>query len=199
MLKTVIGLFDSQDQAEKAASELRGSGFENEVSILAADKHRTDRQSSGNQSDDDSSLLSSITSGGNQNQNNEGSGNLLSSITTGSGGEESGGAGNLTSGVTTGGVLGGLAGLGLGAGALAIPGIGPIIAAGPIAGLVSGALSGGVAGGLVDWGIPAERGQFFEEQIKEGKVLATVRTDQEKINSAADIMRRNGAQNVEVH
>ncbi|MBP7332564.1 MAG: hypothetical protein KBA08_09750 [Firmicutes bacterium] len=157
MLKTVIGLFDSRDQAEKAASELRGSGFKDEVSILAADK-----DNAGNKAREDDGM-------------------------------------NLTSGVTTGGVLGGLAGLGLGAGALAIPGIGPIIAAGPIAGIVSGALTGGVAGGLVDWGIPADRGRFYEDKVKEGKVLASVRTDENKINSAADILRRNGARDVEIH
>lgn len=157
MLKTVIGLFESRDQAERAASELRGSGFKDEISILAADRDNTAHK------------------------------------TTGTGSE------SLTSGVTTGGVLGGLAGLGLGAGALAIPGIGPIIAAGPIAGLVSGALTGGVAGGLVDWGIPAERGKFYEDKVKEGKILASVRTEEGKINSAADILRRNGARDVEIH
>ena len=158
MLKTVIGLFDSRDQAEKAASELRGSGFKDEISILAADKDANTQKSTG---DDDS--------------------------------------GSLTSGITTGGVLGGLAGLGLGAGALALPGIGPIIAAGPIAGMVSGALSGGVAGGLIDWGIPAERGKFYEGKVKEGKILASVRTEEGKINNAADILRRNGARDVEIH
>lgn len=157
MLKTVIGLFDSRDQAEKAASDLRGSGFSDEISILAADKDKKAHKT----------------------------------------GET--GAGSLTSGVTAGGVLGGLAGLGLGAGALAIPGIGPIIAAGPIAGLVSGALTGGVAGGLVDWGVPAERGKFYEDKVKEGKILASVRSDEGKINSAADILRRNGARDVEIH
>lgn len=157
MLKTVIGLFDSRDQAEKAASELRGSGFKDEISILAADRDKNVHK------------------------------------TTGAGSE------SLTSGVTTGGVLGGLAGLGLGAGALAIPGIGPIIAAGPIAGLVSGALTGGVAGGLVDWGIPAERGKFYEDKVKEGKILASVRSEEGKINRAADILRHNGAREVEIH
>lgn len=162
MLKTVIGLFDSRDQAEKAASELRGSGFKDEISILASDKEGKTQETSGDRTADDNS-------------------------------------GSLTSGITTGGVLGGLAGLGLGAGALAIPGLGPIIAAGPIAGLISGALTGGVAGGLVDWGIPPERGKFYEGKVKEGKILASVRTEEGKINNAADILRRNGARDVEIH
>lgn len=157
MLKTVIGLFDSRDQAEKAASDLRGSGFHDEISILAADKGKA-------------------------------TGKTL--VT-----DEK----NIYSGVTTGGALGGLAGLGMGVGALAIPGIGPFIAAGPIAALLSGALTGGIAGGLIDWGIPAERGKFYEGKIREGKILATVRTDDNKVNSAADILRRSGARDVEIH
>ncbi len=158
MLKTVIGLFDSRDQAEKAASDLRGSGFHDEISILASDK-----------------------------------GKMTENKT------DAGGATNISSGVSTGGLLGGLAGLGMGVGALAIPGIGPLIAAGPISGLLSGALTGGIAGGLIDWGIPADRGKFYEGKIREGKILASVRTDDKKVNSAADILRRNGARDVEIH
>ncbi|NLI12088.1 hypothetical protein [Pelotomaculum propionicicum] len=164
MLKTVIGLFDSRDQAEKAASDLRGSGFHDEISILASDKGK-------------------MTAAGTEHTNRT----------------DAGGATNISSGVSTGGLLGGLAGLGMGVGALAIPGIGPLIAAGPISGLLSGALTGGIAGGLIDWGIPADRGKFYEGKIREGKILASVRTDENKVNSAADILRRNGARDVEIH
>lgn len=157
MLKTVIGLFESRDQAEKAASDLRGSGFHDEISILAADKGKVTGKAVGTDEK------------------------------------------NIYSGVTTGGVLGGLAGLGLGVGALAIPGVGPLVAAGPIAALLSGALTGGIAGGLIDWGIPAERGKFYESKIREGKILASVRADENKIGPAADILRRNGARDVEIH
>lgn len=102
-------------------------------------------------------------------------------------------------GTTTGGVLGGLAGLALGAGALAIPGIGPLVAAGPIAGLLSGAATGGIAGGLVDWGIPKERGQFYEDKIKQGNILVTVRADDAKANNAMQTLRQYGASDVEMH
>jgi uncharacterized membrane protein len=161
MLKTVIGLFDSRDQAERAVSALRNSGFHEEISIVAADKS----QATGQQKSGEMGV-------------NEGS---------------------ISSGVSTGGVLGGLAGLAAGAGALAIPGIGPIVAAGPIAGLLSGAATGGIAGGLIDWGIPAERGKYYEGKVREGKILASVRTEEAKINSAADILRKNGASDVETH
>lgn len=163
MLKTVIGLFDSRDQAEKAVSALRNSGFYEEISILAADKGKTGAAMG--------------------RQDRPGAADT----------------GSVASGVTTGGVLGGLAGLAMGVGALAIPGIGPIIAAGPIAGLLSGAATGGIAGGLIDWGIPAERGKFYEGKVREGKILASVRTDEMKINDAANILRQNGAKDVEIH
>ena len=83
---------------------------------------------------------------------------------------------NLTDGTMTGGAIGGLAGLAMGAGALLIPGFGPLIAAGPLAGVLTGALTGGVAGGLVDYGIPEESSRKFEEHLQSGKVLAIIKT-----------------------
>ncbi len=102
-------------------------------------------------------------------------------------------------GITTGGVLGGIAGLAVGAGALFIPGIGPLIAAGPIAGLLSGAVTGGIAGGLIDWGIPAEQSRHFEEDIKQGKTLVSVHGSSSRLDDAADILRRHGAQEVNTY
>ncbi|MBC7342789.1 MAG: general stress protein [Clostridia bacterium] len=109
------------------------------------------------------------------------------------------GLGGISTGVTTGGILGGLAGLAMGAGALVVPGIGPLIAAGPIAGLLSGAATGGIAGGLVDWGIPAEEGRQYQEDVKEGKTLVSVRTDEQRTAEAARILQNHMADNVKVH
>lgn len=109
------------------------------------------------------------------------------------------GMGMVSDGTTTGGVLGGIAGLALGAGAIAIPGLGPIVAAGPIAGMLSGAATGGIAGGLLDWGIPEERGKYYEGEVKKGKILAAVRAHDHKIDKAADIFRQHGAKDVETH
>ncbi|MFW6238690.1 MAG: general stress protein [Halanaerobiales bacterium] len=106
---------------------------------------------------------------------------------------------NLSGGTTTGGVLGGLAGILGGAGALAIPGVGPILAAGPIAAGLTGAVAGGIAGGLIDMGIPEERGQHYEQQVKQGKILATVEAEQNKIEDVTNFMRKNGASDVESH
>ncbi len=106
---------------------------------------------------------------------------------------------NLADGTTTGGALGGLAGLLAGAGALLIPGIGPIIAAGPLAGALTGVVTGGVAGGLIDYGIPEERGQHYEDRVREGKILVTVRSRGEDAESAVEILKENGAEEVETH
>ena len=106
---------------------------------------------------------------------------------------------DITDGALTGGTLGGIGGLLLGAGALAIPGVGPVLAAGPIAAALSGAVAGGIAGGLIDWGIPAEVGKRYEEQVKQGGILAIIRSDAAKSDQAAQILRQNGAKDVETH
>lgn len=106
---------------------------------------------------------------------------------------------NLTDGTMTGGAIGGLAGLAMGAGALLIPGFGPLIAAGPLAGVLTGALTGGVAGGLVDYGIPEESSRKFEEHLQSGKVLAIIKTDANKAMKAMEIMDRSGGREIEMH
>lgn len=115
------------------------------------------------------------------------------------GGEMGMGQENIADGTAWGGALGGVAGLLAGVGALAIPGIGPIVAAGPLAGALSGAVTGGVAGGLIDLGIPEERGRQYEEELKQGGILAVVETSDDKVNDASAILRRNGAKDVETH
>lgn len=109
------------------------------------------------------------------------------------------GGDNLSDGAATGGVVGGLAGLALGAGTLAIPGIGPIIAAGPIAGLISGAITGGIAGGLIDWGIPRETAERMENEVKSGNIVVGVECSQNRVEQAAAILKNHGAESVEKH
>jgi hypothetical protein len=106
---------------------------------------------------------------------------------------------DLTEGVFTGGALGGIAGLLAGAGALLIPGIGPIIAAGPIAATLTGVVTGGIAGGLVDYGIPEERGEYYEEQVRQGGILVSMKASDEKVDDAAAVLRNHGAEDVEIH
>ncbi len=106
---------------------------------------------------------------------------------------------SVMNGVSTGGSVGGLLGLAAGAGAIAIPGIGPLLAVGPIAGLLSGAVTGGLAGGLADYGIPAEKGRFYEDKIKQGSTLVTVRCEDDMSQRAVESLSRNGGRDVETH
>ncbi|MGN7408682.1 MULTISPECIES: general stress protein [unclassified Sporosarcina] len=84
-------------------------------------------------------------------------------------------------GAATGGVLGGLGGVLAGIGALAIPGIGPIIAAGPIVAGITGAAAGagvgGLAGALIGMGIPEEEAYQYNTHFDEGKILVLVDGD----------------------
>ena len=75
----------------------------------------------------------------------------------------------------------------------------PIVAAGPIAAAISGAFAGGITGGLIDWGIPADVSHHYEKEITEGGTLAVIQTTAQKIDQAAQILRQNGAQDVESH
>ncbi|HET6262689.1 MAG TPA: hypothetical protein VFG99_10705, partial [Chloroflexia bacterium] len=77
--------------------------------------------------------------------------------------------------------LGGLAGLALGLAGLAIPGVGPFLAAGPLAAALGGALAGGAAGGIIgglsNIGVPEEYAREYAAQIEQGSTLVSVRTD----------------------
>src|SRR5438128_8459248 len=102
-----------------------------------------------------------------------------------------------TSGAVVGGTLGWLAGIG----ALAIPGLGPFIAAGPIVAALAGAGAGGVVGGitgaLVGMGIPEYEAKRYEGRIKEGGILLSVHADDSKwVSKAKDILKRTGAEDV---
>ena len=104
-------------------------------------------------------------------------------------------------GAGTGGVIGGALGWIAGIGALAIPGVGPFIAAGPIiaalSGAAVGAAVGGIAGGLIGLGIPEIEAKRYEGKIKEGNLLISVHTDNSKeITRAKDIFTKAGAQDI---
>lgn len=97
-------------------------------------------------------------------------------------------------GAGIGGALGGGAGLLAGLGLLAIPGLGPVVAAGWLAatavGAAAGAATGGIVGALVDAGIPEEHADIYSESIRRGGTLVTARvTDQEAVRLEAMLDR----------
>jgi hypothetical protein len=106
-----------------------------------------------------------------------------------------------TAGASTGAVLGGTLGLLAGIGALAIPGVGPLIAAGPImaalAGLGVGGAVGGFTGALIGLGIPEYEAKRYEGRIKEGGILLSVHCDtSDQIKRGKDIMKIAGAEDI---
>lgn len=97
-------------------------------------------------------------------------------------------------GAVAGGVLGGLGGVLLGLGALAIPGIGPVIAAGPIAagltGAAVGATAGGLVGALAGWGVPEEEAGYYAEGVRRGNFLVAVRAQENRVDDVIRVMNR---------
>lgn len=106
-----------------------------------------------------------------------------------------------TAGAASGVVLGGALGWLVGAGALAIPGIGPFVAAGPILATLAGAgiggTVGGVTGALVGFGIPEYEAKRYEEVVKEGGMLLSVHADdREWVDKAEKLLKDCGARDI---
>ncbi len=104
-------------------------------------------------------------------------------------------------GVGTGAVLGGALGWSAGIGALAIPGVGPFIAAGPIiaalSGVAVGGAVGGIAGGLIGLGIPEIEAKRYEGKIRAGNVLISVHTENAaEISRAKEIFKQSEAHDI---
>jgi hypothetical protein len=107
-------------------------------------------------------------------------------------------AGDAAKGAVAGGVLGGLTGLLVGIGALAIPGIGPVVAGGAlasafgigggtaVAGAGIGAAAGGIVGALVGLGFEQDEAEYYDRGVREGRTLVTVRDDEGRADSIFD-------------
>jgi hypothetical protein len=104
-------------------------------------------------------------------------------------------------GAGIGAIIGGLGGLVVGLGALAIPGIGPVVAAGPLAtavsalagagiGAVAGGVTGGLLGALVDMGVPEEQAGYYTEGVRRGGTLLVLQADEMMHDRAVEIMNR---------
>jgi len=104
-------------------------------------------------------------------------------------------------GAGTGGVLGGVLGWLVGIGALAIPGLGPFIAAGPImaalSGAAVGATAGGLVGALVGMGIPEYEAKRYEARLREGRILLSVHSENnDDVRRAKQVFERAGAEDI---
>jgi hypothetical protein len=173
MVKTIVGSFDSFNEAHQVANELRAAGFlDNDISIVA------------NNAD-----------GAYENDAR------IGDTTTTRTDRDAGDTSATAKGAVAGAVVGGGAGLAASLAGLAIPGIGPIIAAGPIvatlAGAGTGAVAGGLIGGLVDLGVPETDAEYYAEAVRRGGALVTVRADESRAEEAADIMRDRGAVDIQ--
>lgn len=106
---------------------------------------------------------------------------------------------------TVGAGVGGVVGLLVGLGLLTIPGIGPVLAAGPIiaaigttaAGAGIGAAAGGIIGGLTHLGVPKEHAEYYAEGVRRGGTLVTVDAPDNMAQQAVDIMNGNGAVDID--
>ncbi|HZA96485.1 MAG TPA: general stress protein [Burkholderiaceae bacterium] len=172
MAKTIVGSFDSFEEAQEVVRDLQQRGFSrDDISVIANNATgKYSSESAGVQAMGDRSNVSE----------------------TGA---------NTATGAAAGGVLGGAAGLVVGLMGLAIPGIGPIVAAGPIAAALAGAgvgaVAGGLIGGLTGVGVPEDDASYYAESVRRGGALVTVRADDARADEAASLMRSQGAVDIE--
>ncbi len=163
--RTLTRLYDNYDDARMVVNDLEASGIpHSDISLIAnADAHG---RSSG------ASTTAAVTGGGEHPLDPA----APDDTNAGAGGKR---------GAVLGGVLGGGAGLLAGIGALAIPGVGPVVAAGwliaTLAGAGAGAASGGLIGSLTGAGVSREEADVYSEGVKRGGTLVTVRVDEMEV------------------
>ncbi|MFC4403353.1 general stress protein [Gracilibacillus xinjiangensis] len=172
MKKEVIGgVFRNEEDAVRAVKELQTLGYgRDDLTIIAKDKDEVNdiKDRTGADVEVDSS----------ERGKNAGKG--------------------LGIGAGTGGVLGGLAALVAEAGLFAIPGIGPAVAAGPLAATITGLVGGGLVGALVGAGIPKEHAKEYEQYLKDGNILVLVET-KENQNDVYTTFTNNRTENTHMY
>ncbi|MBW4695226.1 MAG: DUF1269 domain-containing protein [Lyngbya sp. HA4199-MV5] len=176
--KRAVGTFSSYRDAETAVRELKASGFPmDHVSVVGRDTDRA-AELSGNDAGD--RLGDKSKQVAHDTQADEGA----------------------KKGAVAGGTLGGLTGLLVGLGALAIPGIGPVMLGGALAtalattisGGAIGAAAGGLVGGLVGLGIPEDRARVYNDRVSRGDYLVIVDGSEDEIRRAESILSHRGIQ-----
>ena len=217
-MKTIVGSFDSFDEAKRVARDLMDEGFrDNDVNVVASNARGDySATSTGTAAGTSAVAGSSATTGAGTTSNygrgdyaqTRGVGDDTMRTDTGTLGRDrdndrdaADDASGAATGAVTGGVVGGAAGLAASLMGLAIPGIGPIIAAGPIVATLSGAgvgaVAGGLIGGLTDMGVSKTDAEYYAESVRRGGALVTVRADDTRAERAAEIMREHGAVDIE--
>jgi hypothetical protein len=203
-MKTIVGSFDSFEEAKRVARDLMDEGFrDNDVNVVASNiRGEYDTTATG----DRAGMASGTTASYGRGDYAQTRGVGDDAVRTDRGAlerarDEADDASGAATGAVTGGVVGGAAGLAASLMGLAIPGIGPIIAAGPIVATLSGAgvgaVAGGLIGGLTDMGVSKTDAEYYAESVRRGGALVTVRADDARAERAADIMREHGAIDIE--
>ena len=192
-MKTIVGSFDSFDEAKRVAHDLMDDGFrDGDVNVVASNLRGDYAGAAAGTGDYARASTDATVSAG-------GEGLVTRDrVPDRTVADDASGA---AAGAVTGGVVGGAAGLAASLMGLAIPGIGPIIAAGPIVATLSGAgvgaVAGGLIGGLTDMGVSKSDAEYYAESVRRGGALVTVRADDTRADRAAEIMREHGAVDIE--
>lgn len=170
MAKTIVGLYDHISQARATVEELVEAGFDrNNVSFVA----NASAEEYGKYFDDEGQYRTDVDYDDDD-------------LTTGEGARAGAGIGA---------AVGGLGGLLMGLGLLAVPGVGPALAAGPIVstlvGAGIGAAAGGLMGALVNNGVPEEEAGYYAEGVRRGGSLVTLTVDDDRVDDVERIMNNH--------
>jgi hypothetical protein len=168
-MKTVVGTYDNLQTAYAVANDLINAGYSrSDISVVANDaKNEYTPHVNVNRTDVNRADINRVDTGD-----------------------------DVAKGAGIGAAIGGLGGLLVGLGALAIPGVGPVIAAGPLLAALTGAgvgaVTGGIVGALVDLGIPDEDAHLYSEGLRRGHVLVIAQIPDADANEVTRIMERPG-------
>ncbi|MDQ1523371.1 MAG: hypothetical protein QOE47_1295 [Pyrinomonadaceae bacterium] len=168
MAKTVIGLFDNRAEAQSVVQELLGAGFRrDDISVMSKKIEGQDKPTR------EGEAVAYVEEDGEEQIK------------------------DMAKGAGTGAAIGGLAGLLLSLTAFAIPGVGPVLAAGPLAAIIAGAGIGATAGGLISGltrlGVPEDDANYYAEGVRRGGTLISVEAADNQADGAVAIMKRHGA------
>lgn len=172
MDKTVVGLYDELFQARETVQELVDADFARDRISLIANASSSDYE---RYFDSEGRYVTDFEAGPVRTDAGEGAG--------------------------IGAIIGGLGGLLLGLGLLAVPGIGPVLAAGPILAAILGAGAGSIVGGLIgaliNTGVPEETAGLYAEAVRRGASIVLITTDESLVMEAERIMNRHNPIDIE--